>query len=127
MIRRMSEEDYSIASDWWKGHIGRALPRACVSDYGYMSDDVACMFLFPVMGCKMAMIGWPIGNPESSKDARDASFPLLIEFIEDEAKSMGYDWLTTYASRKSVNERFEAAKYLVGDNPVTQYVKHLGA
>lgn len=130
MIRKMSELDYAMTSEWWQAHIGRALPRACVSDYGFLyvldSKPIACMFLFPVQGCKMAMLGWPIANPESSSTERDVAFPLLINFIEDEARELGYDWLTTYSSRPSVSKRFESAEFLVGDSPVTQYVKYLG-
>lgn len=130
MIREMMDLDYERASMWWKSHFGRHLPMACISDFGYVyeidSKPIACLFLFPVMGCKMAFIGWPVASPDSSKTERDIAFPLLIEFIEDEARGMGYDWITTYASRPSVSKRFESARYVVGDNPVTQYVKQLG-
>ena len=74
----------------------------------------------------MAMTGWPIANPEASVDERNEAFPLLIKFIGDEARSLGYDWLTTYSSRSSVSKRFESAGYVVGNNPVTQYIKFLG-
>lgn len=131
MIRKIeSIKDFEMVQNWWKHYNGRPLNPDCVSDYGYIYalEDKAIMalFLFPVMGCAMAMVGWPVANPESSKDERNVAFPLLLEFIEDEARLLGYDWLTTYASRSSVNKRFEEAKYLTGDVNVTQYIKPIG-
>lgn len=128
MIRKLETQDFDMVNNWFYRQTSSPLAPACISEHGYLyslTKPVACLYFFPVQGSKMAMIGWPVANPESSKEERDYAFPLLIKHIEDLARSEGYDWITTYASRTSVASRFHKAGYSIGDESVTQYLKHI--
>lgn len=112
---------------WWNSHMEQFLPDALLSDQGFMaySDEklVATMFFFPVVGCKMAMLGYPIANPKTSKEERKEALSLLISTIEAYAKNLGYEWLVSYPGNPKAQKLFENNNYIKGDSEVIQFLK----
>lgn len=100
------------------------------SDFGFMAlkDDkpIAAMFMFPTIGCKTCLTGWPVTSKSTTKEERDEALPLLLEYIEATAYAMGYSLMTSYPGRSSASKRFEEAGYKRGDEVVVQYYKRLG-
>lgn len=129
-VRKLEVYEYSLIKNWWLGHTGDIAPEQfLLSDFGHVAlsagKPVAAMFWFPTIGSKIAFIGWPISNPESTRDERSVALDKLMFEIERHALILGYSALTTYSSRSSVAKRFEQHGYMIGDSPVTQYIKIL--
>jgi hypothetical protein len=101
-----------------------------MTDFGFIcfnSEDrpIVAIFLYPVAGCQMAMIGFPIANPNVFRDERQEALSLLVAGVEKEAKRMQYTYLVSYAGSKGAVELFNRENYKVADQSVTQFVKRL--
>lgn len=125
MVRKVEARDLGTIKEWFFNQTGVHLSEDLLSDHGYIYEEVAALFFYPTIGCKMALVGWPIANPASHKSSRSMALNALLLHVEREAKSQGYKWLTSYASRDSVASRFEGQGYRMGDTSVTQFIKNL--
>jgi hypothetical protein len=114
---------------WWQTHNGVPLPETLLSNYGYMAFEdrfaIACMFFYPVAGCKMAMLGYPIANPDATKEQRKQAIERLVASIEHSAKSLNYQAITSYPGNAKAANIFERLGYTKGDKEVVQYMKGL--
>jgi hypothetical protein len=115
---------------WWKDKTHANLGTDVMTDFGFIcfnSEDrpIVAIFLYPVAGCQMAMIGFPIANPNVFRDERQEALSLLVAGVEKEAKRMQYTYLVSYAGSKGAGELFNRENYKVADQSVTQFVKRL--
>jgi hypothetical protein len=116
----------AYAKAWWRGRTGTQIPLDCLSEYGFVCvddlDPVAVMFFFPVMGSKIAMVGYPIANPNSDK--RREALIMIVAEIEKYAKKMGYKWLVSYPGNEAAQSLFRSFEYVPGDSCIN-YIKRL--
>ena len=114
---------------WWNDKTGENHSDDVASDHGFMvwNDDrpIAAIFLHPVYGCKMALIGTPIANPLVFKEERRAALDFLVAGVEEKAKSLHYDYLMTYAGSNGAKEMFSRIGYVKGDENVINYCKKI--
>lgn len=127
MISRMNEADISLACGWFKAQTGVELNPLLMEGDSFLFSKgafpVACITLYKLP--KVAIFGWPIGNPNSCPEDRVEAFNALMKHCEKEALESGCLIAATYSSRNSVTEIFKRNGYLEGEKCV-QVVKKLG-
>jgi len=127
-FKRTDDTEIRTVLSWWKSRSDGINPDF-LSDFGYMVWDgerplVAC-FLFPIVGSKIAWLGWPVASPESTKEERDSALPLLFSRMHRDASLMGYAWIWTTSGHPGVQKRLESSGYALGDVGINQYWKEL--
>lgn len=115
---------------WWHERMDLPLPNYMLSDFGFMSfndkdEPIAAMFLFPVLGCKMAMLGYPVASLNASSQDRDAGLHAVVTYIEEFAKLMQYDWLISYPGNKAAQRLYAREYFQLGDMEVLQFLKRI--
>lgn len=125
ILRRTVKTDYSKLAQWWESHTQTPLHADMVSMYGWVVEGVAACFLYPALGSKIAWMGWPISNPESSKETRDEALDLIFDTIHKDAQTMGYRIMLTTSNTPPVQTRLEKHGYSLGDKDVNHYWKAL--
>lgn len=122
-------EIHEIVNLWWLEKSEKELSSLVKSEYGFMvyCDDrpIACVFLYPVIGSSMAMIGFPIANPLVFFEKRREALKYLVAEVEKEAKKLKYDVLVSYAGSKGAVELWNREGYKIADKEVTQFWKRL--
>ena len=129
-VRRLYQYEYEMVSEWFGQHYGNNLDYGLMSEDGFLAvssdgNPIAAMFFYSVINSDMALFGWPVSDPESDAAMRNVALDSLFKAIEEHAKFLGYKYLTSYASKNSVALRLEKHGFMLGDSPVTQYVKIL--
>ena len=128
VFNKHSRKHTELISLWWKDKTDVQVEQT-MTDHGFMvfSDDrpIAAVFLYPVYGCKMAMIGFPIANPLVFKEERRMALAALVAEVERAAKTLQYDYLLSYAGSNGAKEMFNRLGYVKGDENVINFVKKL--
>jgi len=130
MIKPVVPAQWDMVLDWFAARTGVRPSPDVLSDFGFMyytgDKPVACLFVFPVAGSKICMLGWPMSDPHSDKEIRNWALDSLLEFCEQYARDLGYFYTCTWASHKAVEDRFKKHNYYTGDTGVSYMVKGLG-
>ena len=127
-VSRSSLHEINLIMKWWSQQ-GDGINPEFLSDFGYMVDvdsvpTCAC-FLYPILGSKVAWIGWPISDPESKKEDRDLALNLLFARMHTDALEMGYKWIWTTSGLEHVQGRLKRLGYIEADTNINQYWKEL--
>ena len=113
--RRMNPDEIYTVQEWFRGHHGISPPTHILSSHGFMAGGkgkgVAAVFLFPVIGAQVAFIGWPTVNPDVDKLTAFRGLKMAYEEAEYHAKTMGYIYLQTFATSKTLENRYTKMNY----------------
>lgn len=124
-----SHEQVDLVKLWWNESTGGNLSDLVRSDYGFMcyldGRPMASIFLYPTIGSRMAMIGFPIANPLLFKEERREAIKALVAHVEGFAKELKYDYLISYAGNKSSQALWGRENYKIADKEVVQFYKRL--
>lgn len=134
-FNRMSVKHIEIIDEWWasvKDHnfsedspFSKVLP----TDHGFMifhnNDPICSIFLYPINGSQIAIVGFPISNPVADKQIRREALSILVAGIENKAKSMQYNFLFSYAGNMVAKSFFERFGFVRGNENITNFVKKL--
>ena len=115
---------------WWEEKTKAKLTNEIMTDFGFMvfnNEDrpIVAGFLYPVAGCQMAMVGFPIANPLIFQEERREAIAFLVASVEDYAKKLKYDFLVSYAGNKGAIGIWNRENYTVLDKEVIQFGKRL--
>ena len=114
---------------WWAERERVPFSDSLASDYGYMAysenNPVAAMFLYPTKGSSVCMIGWPITDPNTTKEERNLALNELFDKIHKEARLMGYKLVWSFSGVEPVQNRMIELGYVIGDQNINQYFKGL--
>jgi len=125
-IRKLDlNKDYHIVEDWWKQRHWTPVAKEALSTIGYIVDDIAAMWLYLSVGSKLAWIGFPIANPNTTKEQRNDAIDLLFNTIHEYAKINGYDFIITTSNIPAVINRIEKIGYIKGDENVSHFWRKL--
>lgn len=125
-----SELHMKQLKSWWHDRVDLPLPKTMLSDFGFMSfnekeEPIAAMFFFPVIGSKMAMMGYPIASTHANSIERDAGLHAVATYIEEFARVMQYEWVVSYPGNKGAQRLFAREYFQLGDTEVLQFLKKL--
>jgi hypothetical protein len=127
---RNCENTVKLAQLWWAEKHGGYISKETMSDYGFMvfnHDDrpIVCCFLYPVMGCSICIIGFPIANPQVFRDERREAISKLATVMESKAREMGFQRLLNYSGSKGASEMFRRLGYKNTQGGVEVFIKDL--
>ena len=129
-VSEISNDQLTKVAGWFKHYAGADFPLDVMGDFGFMASvgdvDAAAVFFFPVVGANWCVIGWPVGNPELDKADRGLALDTVLLHAQKYAKELGYKYATTWASHKTIEDRFIKHGYAIGDKNVSHMVKLLG-
>ncbi len=122
-------EKHELLSLWWAEKSEKQLSSMVRSEYGFMVFDderpIASIFLYPTLGSRMALIGFPIANPLVFHEKRRDAIKFLVAGVEAFAKDLKYDFLISYAGNKGAKDMWDRQDYKIADKEVTQFYKRL--
>jgi len=112
----------------WESRQGIDFPVRLLSDTGLVVVNgiypVAAAFLYKT-NSKVAWLGWPITEPESTPEARSEALNMIFEKLHVMAKLEDYELIWTTSGIPALQERLEELGYKVGDEGINQYFKEL--
>jgi len=122
------EKDQAVKL-WWETRTGIGFSLETLSDHCYFAKQegkgIAALSLFPMKGSSYCMVGWPIANPDTTKEERNFALNLLFDKMHLDALEMGYKRVFTTSGVEVVQERLTNFGYVLGDSNVNQYWKEL--
>lgn len=113
---------------WWESRQGVDFPLRMLPDIGRVAlsnrQPIAMAFLYTT-NSKVGWIGWPVSDPEASKELRSETLDIVLESLHEVAKAKGIELIWTTSGIPALQKRFEELGYVVGDTGINQYFKEL--
>jgi len=127
---RTNEKTIELIKLWWKEKTGEGLGTMALTDYGLMifnRDDrpLAAMFCYPVVGGSVALLGFPVSNPNIFRDERREALKVLATAAEAQMRKLNYSYVVSYAGSKGAKELFSRLEYHKAEDQVEMFVKDL--
>lgn len=101
----------------------------CGSEFGMMAFDgtrpIASIYFYHILAAKFVLLGFPIGNPDATKEERQSALDFLVAEAEKKAKLLNYKFVVSYPGNKASGSIFTRNNYQVADEGVVQYIKTL--
>ena len=119
------KSDYSVLENWWKERDMVPIPKSFLTPFGVIVGDdkpIAAAFLFPVLGCKQAMIRYPITDVNASDKDRDEAISLVLSSLHGLAKSMNYETILITTNHNGFIKRLEKMNYQKDAENCTHYL-----
>ncbi len=129
-IKLVKNTDIPMIVKWWEaaemyGFTGDYLP----SDSSYMAyyndEPCALLALYKTNIKEYAYLECYVSNPSISKDIRRKTTEHLLNYIEEQARSLHYRKLVCLTHIPALKPRYEALGYKPSLNNVTTFVKEL--
>ncbi len=113
---RNNHKTIELVQLWWNEKTGEKLGSMALTDYGLMvfNDDhrpIAAMFIYPVMGCSVALLGFPVSNPNVFREERREALKHLATQAEELIKKLNYSYSVSYAGSRGAKELFSRLDY----------------
>lgn len=122
------EEFDPVVRKWWGQRQDLDFPLEILPPTGLMAmkEDrkVAALFIYETNSL-VAILGWPISDPESSKDERDVALDMLFKAAHEKLTNRGFLKIWTTSGVPALQDRMEELGYVVGDKNINQYWKDL--
>lgn len=132
---RLSKRHLDIIDSWWekvedhKFSKDNPFSRVLPTDHGFMvfNDDepICSIFLYPIFGAQMAIIGFPVASPVADKGVRKEALSFLVAEVEAKAKALQYKYLFSYAGNSVGKGFFEKHGFSKGNENITNFIKRL--
>ncbi len=124
-----NETDYGDIASWWIQRESIIPSKKLFSKHGLVvskdGNKVCAIFLYPVNGAEICVLGWPVSNPSVERETRNEAMDLLFEQAHTQAKEMGYTMIWTTSGTKPIQDRLAKHGYTDGDTNINQYWKGL--
>lgn len=111
--RLLTEQDYNILANWWKGWKWQAPPKEMLPQNGtggimiYKDDINICAGFLYTTNSKIAWLEFIISNPEyRNKDRKDA-IKLVIDNLCNIAKDLGFKAVFTSVKHPSLINHYK--------------------
>jgi hypothetical protein len=113
---------------WWHSRQSVDFHERMLPDCGFVAYEqdrpVAMAFLFTT-NSKIAILGWPVSDPESDKQVRDKALNEVFKTLHFLARQKGFEIAWTTSGIPALQKRYENLGYVVGDGNINQYHKEL--
>jgi len=83
--------------------------------------DLFALMVFEPMNSNTAWIGFPLKNPDSTKEEREGGLTYLLEESTHYLKNKGYNFIWTTSATPPVVEALKEANFKEGDTNINQY------
>lgn len=90
-------------------------------------DDkpICAVFLYPIFGSPIAIMGFPISNPNAFKDVRRKALEMLVAGVEDKARKLQYSLLFGYAGNAVAKEFYNRSGFMKAAENISNFIKKL--
>lgn len=107
MIRKFEEEkDYEMLKSWWESHGWEGVNPGLLKPLGHIVeiDDkpIVASFLYPVLGCGLAIMEWTVSNPEATRFSVVKAMSSITKFFKEWCLENGYGVLITTCKQESL-------------------------
>lgn len=130
---RVDRDKLGIIDLWWaevKDHSfsdKRPFSAYLCTDYGLMVYEdkrpICAIFLYPIMGSCIAIVGFPISNPLVTKELRREALKLLVAGAEEKAKKMQFSLLFGYAGNMVAKKFYDKFGFMKATENITNFIK----
>jgi hypothetical protein len=86
---------------------------------------LAALFAYPVVGGSLALLGFPIANPNAFRDERRDALKALATAAESAMRKLNYSYVVSYAGSKGAKELFSRLEWHKAETQVELFVKDL--
>jgi hypothetical protein len=127
---RTNEKTIELIKLWWGEKTGEGLGTMALTDYGFMVFNeshrpIAALFAYPVIGGSLALLGFPIANPNVFRDERREALGALATAAESAMRKLNYSYVVSYAGTKGAKELFSRLEWFNAETQVELFVKDL--
>ena len=134
-FNRASKRHEDIINSWWNEVEDHSFSEEkqfssyLSTDHGFMvfKDDkpVCAIFLYPIYGSPIAIVGFPISNKEASKEIRREALEFLVAGLEKRARFLQYKILFGYAGNTVAKQFYSRSGFMKATENITNFVKKL--
>lgn len=134
-FNRLSEKHIGIINEWWANVSDHSFSQEkqfssfLSTDHGFMVWDedkpICAVFLYPIYGSPVAIMGFPISNQNAFKEVRRKALELLVAGVEKKARSLHYALLFGYAGNTVAKEFYGRAGFMKAAENITNFIKKL--
>ena len=128
-VRKLTEEDYEIFSDWWIKWEWPVMPKEFLPDNGKgglmvekNGNPIVCGFVYE-NNSKFWIFEWMISNPEYRENDRKEAIEMLINNAENVCKDMGYKYKLSIGRNKHLIETHKKLGWFVDPKQSHEIIK----
>lgn len=127
-IREYQADDFNTLQCWWGNSPAKPTedmlpPDTFVLEIDGQASVSACLYL--TNNKYAAMIEHLVANPALPKETRHEAVAAMFEFLEAEARSRGYRYLTIFSFIDRLKARYENLGYRPTRSNITTFCKAL--
>lgn len=127
-IRPYEPSDYNTAVAWWTEHKWFVVPSACLPPNGFVAEDagkpVAMIWLYSTDSA-VRFPEWLVADPASDRAVRRSAIDLLLQTIDEQARSNGGQCLFMFTRHPRLSEALRANGFTEGEHTLNSYIKVL--
>jgi N-acetylglutamate synthase-like GNAT family acetyltransferase len=132
-VRALQESDWEMLVEWWKnwaewGHNPSKEMLPLNGTGGLMIEEdgkpIMAGFLY-LTNSKLAWIEWIVSDPEHRSNGRAKALELLINSLEEVAKSTGVEVIFSVTKNNSLLNMHKKLGYQVDDKPSYEISKKI--
>lgn len=125
MIRKYDKEkDYKLIAGWWIGRLQDPPRPEFLPENGYIISEKMALFICKT-DSKFALLEFFISDPNSSKEQRKVLTDILVEFVTEECKRLGFSCIYNFLEHKGSCAGLERNNFKLNSNTVKFYSKEL--
>lgn len=125
MIRKYNaSSDYKMLAGWWMKRTMLPPKAEFLPENGYIVSEKMALFICKT-DSKFAILEFFISDPDTSKEQRKVLTDLLVEYVLDECKNLGYSSVYNFLEHKGSCASLERAGFKLNSNTVKFYSKEL--
>lgn len=132
---RISERPIGIINEWWNAVEDHSFSKEkefskyLATDHGFMVWDedkpICAVFLYPIFGSPIAIIGFPISNPNAFKEQRRQALELLMAEVEKKARKLQYSLIFGYAGNNPAKAFYDRFGFFRANDNISNFIKKL--
>lgn len=124
MIRKYKTSDYEMIASWWKKRDLPVPSASVLPKNGYIISDKIAMFICQT-DSKFAILEFYVSDPDTSKAQRKSLTDLLLQYVEQECKNLGYVHIYNFLEHPGSCSSLERNNYKLNSKTVKFYSKEL--
>lgn len=122
-------KDYDMVAKWWKYHGWDSVPAHILPALGVIvhdgDRDLVAAWLYMDNSVGVCMMEWLVSSPNAKPRETIKGVRLIIEFLREEAKELGYGVMLTTCKQKLLSRLYEKNGFVKTDEGMTHMLQNL--
>ena len=133
--RDLRESDWDMLVTWWTAWPGwtvapnkELLPGNGTNGIMIQKNGtpIVAGFTYNTSNSKVVFLGWIISNPKYKEKDRQEAIELLITEVETKSKDLGYKYVYSVGTSKSLINTHKKLGWAIDDKPSYEMTKKIG-